>query len=452
MNLDSVTTLLGTSRHLAASRWRQLATAIGLTALLGAVLWFLLIKVAGGIGGDPSAEGGMPSKGGIFLSLTIAWAILVSAFVVPMAASTAAIADDGDDSTLGWTGAALRSLPWMWLRLAIPTLPLLLLGLWAVNDLFGALSDLAASMESAAAGGAAEPSEPTSFRVAELLFGSAPARWAVFSAILGLWFMWSATRATGQDDGALPHAPWRMFGRNPLIVAALAGISAVVLGPLLGKALSSLGGGLGSMTGAAEGGGDGASTMAVLVVGMVISAFIGMVAIPWIALFTEDDGFAARRTAASAHPGSGIEPGLDAAAHAGYATTAAAAAPAQAQAPLQGVPAAVHKVIDQTHVAAPGIPAGAWWYLQAGAQVMVQVAAGHDTTSVSPIASDAAGAWLDMHATGQPGAAAVVVPLLGWYLLGAWNAGTENAQVTMRFTLPMDAQPAPVTQDQHAAG
>ncbi len=445
MDFSSVTTLLATSRELATTRWRQLATAIGLTALLGAVLWYLLIKVVGSMGGGETLEGGMPSKGGIFLNLTIGWAILVSAFVVPMAASTAAIAEDGDESPLGWTGGAFRSLPWMWLRLAIPTLPLLLLGLWAVNDLFSALS-----------GGLLSGEMPRSFRMIEFLGESAPARWVLFSAVLGLWFMWSATRATGQDERALPHAPWRLCGRSPVIVAALAGLSAVALGPLLGKALSSIGGGLDSVAGGvAEGSGESASTVAVLIVGMVISAFIGMVAIPWIALFREDDGFVARTTIdATPAPGSQVDAG---AAHAGDAN-AAEATLAQSQTYAQeapaahGVPAAVHQVVDQSHFTAPGIPAGAWWYLQAGAQVMVQVAAGHDTTSVTPIASDAAGAWLDMHATGQPGAAAVTVPALGWYLLGAWNAGTENAQVQMRFTLPMDAQPAPPQEGQQAAG
>lgn len=450
MDFTSVTTLFATTRELATSRWRQLATAIGLTAVLGAVLWFLLIKVAGGISGDASSGGGMPSKGGIFVSLTIAWAILVSAFVVPMAASTAAIADDGDDSPLGWTGAALRSLPWMWLRLAIPTLPLLLIGLWAVNDLFGALSDLAASMQASATGGApAEPGTPLSFKVAEFMFGSAPARWIVFSTILGLWFMWSATRATGRDEGALPHAPWRMFGRNPLIVAGLAGISAVVLGPLLSKALSSLGGGLQSVAGSTtEASGDGASTVAVLVVGMIISAFIGAVSIPWIALFSDADGSVSRSARASGpEPARGLDPSLDADIHAGFATAHVveaghAAAPAPALA-TTGVPAAVHQVVDQHHVAGSGAPAGSWWYLQAGAQVTVQVASGHDTTSVSPVVSDAAGGWLGMHANGQPGAATVAIPAIGWYLLGAWNAGPQDAQVMTRFTLPMDAQPAP---------
>jgi hypothetical protein len=62
---------------------------------------------------------------------------------------------------------------------------------------------------------------------------------------------------------------------------------------------------------------------------------------------------------------------------------------------------------------------------------------------VTPVVSDAAGGWLAMNANGQPGAATVVVPELGWYLLGAWNGGPQDAQVMMRFTLPMDAQPAP---------
>ncbi|MCW2920845.1 MAG: hypothetical protein JWL76_719 [Thermoleophilia bacterium] len=456
MDFSSVTTLLATSRGLATARWRQLATAIGLTAVLGAVLWFLLIKVAGGIGGDATSGGGMPSKGSLFMSITIAWAILVSAFVVPMAASTAAIADDGDDSPLGWTGGALRSLPWMWLCLAIPTLPLLLIGLWAVNDLLSAFSTALAGVapESEAASSLASP---MSFKVADFLFGSAPARWIVFSTVLGLWFMWSATRATGQDERAMPHAPWRLFGRNPLIVAALAGISAVALGPLLSKALSSLGGGLESVAGgAAEGGGDGASTMAVLIVGMVISAFIGVVAIPWIALFSDHDGLVARPDrAVDPDPATGVDPGLDAATHAAYASAHVAEPVQQAPAPVYattGVPAAVHQVIDQHHVAGSGAPAGSWWYLQAGAHVTVQVASGHDTTSVSPVVSDAAGGWLGMHANGQPGAATVAIPAIGWYLLGAWNAGPQDAQVMMRFTLPMDAQPAPVDAAQQAAG
>jgi hypothetical protein len=136
----------------------------------------------------------------------------------------------------------------------------------------------------------------------------------------------------------------------------------------------------------------------------------------------------------------------------GRGTTAAAvpaSVPAGAAAGVPGfVPPPVHQLVDQTHVAAAGAAAGAWWYLQAGASVTVQVAAGPDGTSMTPVVSDSAGAWLDLSATDQPGAATVVIPSLGWFLLGAWNAGAQDAPVTMRFTLPLDAQPAPEQQAQ----
>lgn len=447
MDSASISSLLANSRELAISRWRQLAAAIGVTALLGAALWFILIQVAGSAGGD-SSSGGLPSKGGIFLSVTIAWAILVTTFVVPMAASTAAIADEGDDSTVGWAGLALRSLPWMWLRLAIPTAPLLLLGMWAINDVFGMFSNLAAQMEAAAASGGApaEPSKPLSFQLLELLFGSAPMRWAVFATVLGLWFLWSATRATGRDERLLPHAPWRLFGRNPLVVSCLAGISAVVLGPLLGKSLNSLGSGLGSIAGDVDAASaEGASTVAVLVVGMVISAFIGAVAIPWIALFREGDGFVMRtRGDATVDPVGAAEPpaALDV-----VSPLATADATATAPAPAMGPPAATVQLVDQSHVAAANASAGSWWYLQHGANVIVQVAA-TPGVPVTPVASDAAGAWLGMHETGQPGAASLLVPAAGWFLLGAWNAAPQPTQIAMRFTLPLDAQPAPQQQAQ----
>ncbi len=434
MDSSSISSLLANSRELVTSRWRQLAAAIGVTALLGAVLWFILIQLAGSVGGGDSSTGGLPSKGGIFLSITIAWAILISTFVVPMAASTAAIADEGDDSTFGWASAAVRSLPWMWLRLAIPTAPLLLLGLWAVNDVFAMFSDLAAQIEAGAASEVpAEPSEPLSFQMVELLFGSAPMRWAAFATVLGLWFLWSATRATGRDERMLPHAPWRLFGRSPLVVAGLAGISAVVLGPLLGTALKSLGSGLGSIAGDVDtDSAEGASTMAVLIVGMVISAFIGAVAIPWIALFREGDGLVTRSSgAATVDPVGASEP-------------VAAAAPVTHAA---GPPAATVQLVDQNHVAAANASAGAWWYLQGGANVIVQVAAAPGV-SVTPVVSDAAGAWLGLQDTGQPGAASLVVPVAGWFLLGAWNGAPQPTQIAMRFTLPLDAQPAPQQQAQ----
>jgi hypothetical protein len=445
MDSASVSSLLANSRELVSSRWRQLGAAIGLTAALGAVLWFILIKVLGGM--EPSGDSGLPSAGSIYFSITLSWAILVAAMVTPMAASTAAIADD-DDAPLGWTKAALRSLPSMWLRLAIPTLPLLLLGLWAVHDLFDAFKQMAAAFENLDAAPAEEPGEPLSFKALEFLFGSAPMRWAIFATTIGLWFLWSATRATGRDEGKLPHAPWQLFGRSPLLVCGLTGVSSVVLGPLLTKSLGSLGDGLGSLAGpAAEAAGaEGASTGVVLVIGMVISAFIGAVAIPWIALFREEGEFlyisADDGTLAPGAPAV-AEPSLEQAS-AVESSTPLAATPAPAP---PSPPVAQQQVVDEQHAVPAGGSAGAWWFLQAGAQVVVQLAAAPGA-AVTPVVADATGAWLATQQAPQPGAASFVAPAPAWYLLGAWNSGAEAAQVAMRCITPPDAQRAP----QQAAG
>jgi len=415
-----------TCRDLVMRRWLQLLAAIAITAAADGVLWVIARKVASSAtgasaGSSPdAASSGAPSMVGISIALTIVWAIVVAIMALPMLAATAALTDD-DDSPVGWLSESLHAAPAMWVRLALPTFPLLLLGLWMMHGLLGAFASMSESLTTGE-----EPSKPLSFTVGEALFGHSIGRWLVFAAVLGVWYLWSATRATGTEDQLVPSAPWNLHGRNPLAVVGLVLLSSIVLGPVLVKALKGITPALG------EAAGTGSGIFSVVLLGFVLAAFISAVAIPWIALFGDAPAPAMADDGDLGHAPNPTEPD---------ATLVAAAGAPEA-------PAAAPQVVDLALTSQPGQLTGTWWYLRAGSQSWIQVAGRDGAPPPAPATLDAASQWQTLQPVQQPGAALLVAPADGWYQLGAWVADTLPTQVAIRLTLPADAQPAP----QHEAG
>jgi hypothetical protein len=186
-----------------------------------------------------------------------------------------------------------------------------------------------------------------------------------------------------------------------------------MLGPLLSKSFGQFGHALGraAQVGAAADT-TGGSAIVVALVGMFLSAFIGAVAIPWIALYANVER---------------AEP--------------IAATPEPAPAPTSDKAFVVH---DGVVTLQPGQPGGTWWYLRAGDTV--EIALAQAAGVATPAAADAVGAWLTPREGTHAGAAAFDIPADGWFLLGAWPTGPVGAQLPIQLTVPEHAHAAPAQQ------
>lgn len=415
------TSLLVTrTRDLLLARWKPLAAAVVATALVDGLLWVVAEKLLSGVSGGGESSGA-PSFGTLAVTLTLVWAIIVAVLVLPMGAALAALTD-ADAAPIAWWPRALKSLPAQWLRLALPTLPLLLLMLWLVQSVTSLMKQATAGQLTG------DPGTPLPFKIVEQL-GHAPVRWALFIVAVGIWFLWSTTFATGRDERFAPRAFWRLHGVAPLHVGILVAISALAIGPVLSKAAGGMGSGLsglGPQAGDAAGASSGVGV--IILFGALLAAFIGAVAVPWVALFSTEGGWS------SSDDGAGLDTGPAMQSHAQAHAPAPAAAPAAAP---------EHRQVERVLEAQAGTPAGVWWYLRAGSMSLVEVA-GSTPAQPSPVVSDGQGAWQSVQAGATPDTAQFTAPIDGWYLLAAWPTDPAAHQVRLRVLVPADAQEAPV--------
>ncbi|MCZ4497092.1 MAG: hypothetical protein JWM25_1677 [Thermoleophilia bacterium] len=413
--------LVTRTRDLLLARWKPLVAAVVATALADGLLWVVAEKLLSGATGGES--GGAPSFGTVAVTLTLVWAIIVAVLVLPMAAATAALTDT-EDAPIAWWPRALKSLPAQWLRLALPTLPLLLLMLWLMQS-------VTSLMKRATAGQlTSDPGTPLPFKIVEQL-GQAPVRWALFIVAVGIWFLWSTTFATGRDERLAPRAFWRLHGVAPLHVAILVAISALAIGPVLSKAAGGVGSSLSGLGPQAADAASASSGVGIIIVfGALLAAFIGAVAVPWIALFSTEGGWSV--------PDDGT--GTPALAPAVDAATPQPQGAVAAEAPVAAAPA--HRRVESVLEAQAGTPAGAWWYLRAGSTSLVKVT-GSTQAQPSPVVSDGQGAWQSVQPGATPNTAQFTAPIDGWYLLAAWPIEPAPHQVRLRVLVPADAQAAP---------
>ena len=451
MDVAQLSPWFASTIELAKSRWRQLLIAVGVTAAVDGLLWILAKALLGHATGAFQGTDGPPAMLTVHGSFLLVWAVMVLLLVLPMAAATAALSSDEDEPAL-WLRDAAASVPAQWIRLALPTLPTLLLGMWVMQSLISYIK------QAFSGGGLTEPAMPLALKVAQLL-GHAPVRIALFTAIVGVWYLWSAIWSTRDDRRLLPSAPWQLHGAPPLAVGVAVLGTSLVLGPLLSKALDQFGSALGSAMSAQTAATDGGSTFLIVLLGAFIAAFIGAVAIPWIALFRDEDWSidadvvqphggvtGAQTSSVAATATTMVAPASAATTPIATVVPAAASAEAHATQPVAAQPLAApaapaQQVSDQVVPAQPGEAAGAWWYVPAGGRVLVEVAAASGVPQA--VVADAAGAWQTTEPGPHPGAAAFTAPADGWFLLGAWLTDETPQHVRIRLTLPAQAQPAP---------